>query len=342
MEDRSRDSWSAELDSHLRTLVSLHGTSDWDFIAASLNAAFASAHTTAQDCRARWNCSLDLKKPWTEQEELRMLVVHQKHQNKWSNMSLELRGRSNNSIKNRFYSIFRKVKNKIIKKDLVHESKVELLETLYMISLMELYFASYQPLPKQTGKRGKDFIFSLLKGLQPESIIRYKTELQKSGGTGVSLDRLWLELVGENFTANLEIASSTKSKKDKSILFHITDLPMCDKALRTLPLPRFVPAFHTLSLQEKISFHFEVFKNKEETSAGLWCPAGTGTPYFSPAAFSATMVQSAPTACRFEGFSDFTEKNGFFSSSPPGLNKMLLEGGQGFVTEGFTGGNLFT
>jgi hypothetical protein len=111
-------------------------------------------------------CS-DSKKLWTEEEELKMLVVHQ---NKWSSMTLELPGRSNNSIKNCLYSIFRKVKNKVVKHDVSHDSKIELLEILYMIFLMEVYFASSPPIPKQAGKRGKDFTFSLLKGLHPNDI----------------------------------------------------------------------------------------------------------------------------------------------------------------------------
>lgn len=320
METIKKDYWTAEYDNYLKTLVTFHGTDNWNFIATCFNSAFTLTPKAPQDCCMRWFNNLEpseLKKPWTEQEELRMLAVHQKYQNKWSNMAQELVGRSNNSIKNRFYSIFRKVKNKVLKQDLSHESKFELLETLYMIYLMELYFGSSQPIPKQTGKRGKDFIFSLLKGLHPEIIIRYKTELQKSGGAETSLDSLWLELMGEPFTVHSEILKASQSKNNTNIFSYITDTPSCDRSLRMLPPPQFVRKTNLLSPDEKNFIHFQVFQNKEPYSAGI--------SRYSPMELSAGFVQSAPTAVRFEGFSDFTEKNYRVFQPPIRSNKGLME-----------------
>ena len=59
----------------------------------------------------------DSKEPWSDKEELLMLLSHKKYKNKWNDVAQALNGRSNNSIKNRFYSIFRKIKNKIKKSD---------------------------------------------------------------------------------------------------------------------------------------------------------------------------------------------------------------------------------
>ena len=121
--------WTANADNYLRTLVSLHGTSNWDTILSNLRLAFPSLEKTAQECKQRWHDILevsDSKEPWTEKEELEMLKAHKKYQNKWSEMAQALNGRSNNSIKNRFYSIFRKVKNKILRKDYTLDTKIEI------------------------------------------------------------------------------------------------------------------------------------------------------------------------------------------------------------------------
>lgn len=344
MENIKKDYWTVEYDNYLKTLVAFHGTDNWSLIATCFNSAFTLAAKTPQDCCMRWFNNLDpseLKKPWTEQEELKMLVVHQKHQNKWANMAQELVGRSNNSIKNRFYSIFRKVKNKVLKQDLSHESKFEVLETLYMIHLMGLYFASSQPIPKQTGKRGKDFIFSLLKGLHPEIIIRYKTELQKSGGMETSLDKLWLELVGEPFTLHSEIFKASQPKNNTNIFSFITDTPSCDKSLRTLPPPQLGQETNLLSPEEKNFIHFQVFQNKEPYSAGMASSSAMASvSHYSPMGLSAGFIQSAPTAARFEGFSDFTEKNCRSFQVPIKNDKELMEGEEQTFKGKFNCGNL--
>jgi len=344
MEETKKDYWSAELDNYLQSLISHYGTTDWNFIANNLNAAFTSACKTPQSCCKRWYENLepvDSKTPWTEQEELRMLLIHQKHQNKWSNIAQELNGRSNNSIKNRFYSIFRKVKNKVLKLDVVHESKLELLQTLYMMYLMECYINTPQPIPKQAGKRGKDFIFSLLKGLHSDVILRYKTELQKSDGAEISLDKLWLELVGEIFVKSSDFFKPASIKNNVQIFSYITD-PRGDKSLRILPLPRFTQTNNRLTSEEKHFIHFQAFKSKGVCSAGVYCPAMmASTPYFSPIPQSASLIQSALTAPRFEGFSDFTEKTARVYQPHLAHKKESIESEQEIPIENHARSNLF-
>lgn len=338
MENAKSNHWSPELDEHLRTLILSHSPEDWNSIASSLNAAFGCAHKSAQDCFKRWHedlVSVDCRKPWTDQEELKMLVVHHKYQNKWSSMALELGGRSNNSIKNRFYSIFRKVKNKILKQDVVHESKLELLETLYVIFLMEHYFANLPPIPKQTGKRGKDFIFSLLKGLQLETIIRYRTELQKSDGAGISLDKLWLELVGETFTYPSTF-KFPQHNHNTNFFSYITDFGPSDKLQRRLPLPRSSHTAAFLTPEEKTFVHFHAFGNKEPYSAGL-CRHGPA--YLSPMP-TASLVKSAPVAAQFEGFTDFTEKNRQIIQSHMSVSRGFM-GDEKSAADHFGQSNLF-
>eukprot|EP00826_Nyctotherus_ovalis_P061164 TRINITY_DN8674_c0_g1_i15.p1 TRINITY_DN8674_c0_g1~~TRINITY_DN8674_c0_g1_i15.p1 ORF type:complete len:216 (+),score=9.97 TRINITY_DN8674_c0_g1_i15:79-726(+) len=177
----------------------------------------------------------------------------------------------------------------------------------YVLFLMEHYFMNLPSMPKQTGKRGKDFIFSLLKGLQPETIIRYRTELQKSGGAGISLDKLWLELVGETFTYPSTFKPPQCSSNANLFSYmHETGFGSSDKSQRKLPLPRSSHTATFLTPEEKTFVHFHAFGNKEPYSAGL-CYHAAGV-HLSPMP-TASMIKSAPVAPQFEGFSDFTEKN---------------------------------
>lgn len=119
------------------------------------------------------------KEPWTEEEEFKMIVAHKKYKNKWSEMTELIKGRNNNTIKNKFYSVFRKIKSKIVKTDYNYETKLELLETYYIISLMEYHLEHPTQYPKTKGKRGKDFIYSLITNLTLEMVQSYKEQMQK-------------------------------------------------------------------------------------------------------------------------------------------------------------------
>jgi hypothetical protein len=118
------------------------------------------------------------KDPWTEEEEFKMIVAHRKHKNKWSEMTDLIKGRNNNTIKNKFYSVFRKIKSKIQKADYKFESKLELLETYYIISLIEYHLENPTQYPKTKGKRGKDFIYSLIYNLTLEMVRNYKERMR--------------------------------------------------------------------------------------------------------------------------------------------------------------------
>jgi hypothetical protein len=119
------------------------------------------------------------KDPWTEEEEFKMIVAHRKYKNKWSEMTDFIKGRNNNTIKNKFYSVFRKIKGKVQKADYSYESLLELLEIHYIISLMEEHLEHPTLYPKAKGKRGKDFIYSLIHNLTLEMVADYKKSIQK-------------------------------------------------------------------------------------------------------------------------------------------------------------------
>lgn len=149
---------------------------------------------------------IENKEIWNEQEELNMIIAHNKYKNKWSEMGTMLKGKSNNTIKNKFYSIFRRIKGKILKKDYSYESKLELLEIYYIISLMEYYLLNPDQNQKAKGKRGKDFIYSLIHNLNKAVVEEYKATIEKLAKNEGTLDDLFKELV-DNYASPPPVTS---------------------------------------------------------------------------------------------------------------------------------------
>lgn len=98
--------------------MNLFGTSNWTLIASKLNAKYPFSSRSGKQCRERWHNHLDpmIKKDcWTEKEEMILFSKHNKYGNKWSDIAKYLPGRTDNSIKNFFYSKLRKFLRKIVK-----------------------------------------------------------------------------------------------------------------------------------------------------------------------------------------------------------------------------------
>ena len=100
-----KNAWTPEEDAILTRIVAEEGAGHWTKVAAHL------PHRMGRQCRERWfnHLAPDVKKGyWTAEEDRLILNAVREHGTKWSTIQKQLPGRSDNSIKNRYYSAIRK------------------------------------------------------------------------------------------------------------------------------------------------------------------------------------------------------------------------------------------
>ena len=182
--------------------------SDWNVVADNINKKFPGTFRSPRQCRLRWQKHIHpllIKHPWSEREETELLLAHHIHKNNWSNISTALHGRNNNSIKNRFYTIFRKVRNKIKKADYTYTSTLEVLQIRYIVSVMQTYMGTITSPELLAEKAGKDFVCKLLQQIDVKMINEYSIKFNNITESYGSMEVLFQQILSTSEPAKISL-----------------------------------------------------------------------------------------------------------------------------------------
>ena len=108
---QSRNNWSKEEDEIIKEFVITQNLKKWTKIAKAIQDRLGIEGRTGKQCRERWNNNLNpeiIKDTWSKAEENKVFELQEQFGNKWSEIASHLPGRTDNSIKNCFYSAIRR------------------------------------------------------------------------------------------------------------------------------------------------------------------------------------------------------------------------------------------
>lgn len=101
--------WTDKEDQLLRNWIEKNGASNWTKCSEYIKGR------TGKQCREHWNNSLDpklIKGQWTSEEDLLIMIFYEKYGGSWKKIIPIFEKRTENSIKNRFFSQLRKIASK--------------------------------------------------------------------------------------------------------------------------------------------------------------------------------------------------------------------------------------
>lgn len=132
----------------IKNFVLTQGLKKWTKIAKAIKSELGIEGRTGKQCRERWHNHLNpeiTKDDWTEEEEKKIFELQKQMGNKWSEIASLMPGRTDNAIKNCFYSAIRRNLRKYNKGKLESEKlKGSLKQLLKKPSVRTILMENYE------------------------------------------------------------------------------------------------------------------------------------------------------------------------------------------------------
>eukprot|EP00826_Nyctotherus_ovalis_P025986 TRINITY_DN2023_c0_g1_i2.p1 TRINITY_DN2023_c0_g1~~TRINITY_DN2023_c0_g1_i2.p1 ORF type:complete len:412 (-),score=99.02 TRINITY_DN2023_c0_g1_i2:107-1171(-) len=296
LKQTERAKWTKEQDLFIQSMVEMYGTSDWNVVADNVNKKFPGTFRSSRQCRLRWQKYIHpllIKHPWSEKEEAELLLAHRKFKNRWSDISNALHGRKSNSIKNRFYTIFRKVKNKIKKNDYSFVSNAEALQIHYVLSVMKN--------DNLAQKTGKDFIYKLMQHVTSEMLEAYSVAFQEAAVACGTMQQLFEQILSESEPAKIVLPEESSEEAKELVV------PEAASPTQPMPMETESPCKPEILMAKDPSPFENIMLGPPSATMHKYSPCilSAGPAAAAEAAAKAPCFQTEPDDL---GFSDFTEK----------------------------------
>lgn len=160
----------------------VQGKKKWTKIAKTIKDTLGIDTRTGKQCRERWHNHLNpniTKDNWSPEEEMRIFELQKRFGNKWSEIANHMPGRTDNSIKNCFYSAIRRNLRKYNKKKPESEKlKGSLKNLLKRPAVQDILMKSSfdldakQSYDKKVVKKS-EIIIPIIQPLTPMSVYQY-------------------------------------------------------------------------------------------------------------------------------------------------------------------------
>ncbi len=110
---RNPNSWTPIEDQRLIEAVMQNGTKNWAYVGTTMQyLSRGECNRTGKQCRERWHNHLDptlSHAPFSAEEDAKLIRLQEIFDNKWTEISKRMPGRSDNAVKNRWNSCLSKV-----------------------------------------------------------------------------------------------------------------------------------------------------------------------------------------------------------------------------------------
>ena len=191
-----RIKWLTEEDCILTECVAIFGTNKWKKAKKKIEESFPEFDKSAKQCRERWHNYLDpkiQKEKWSDEEISLLIYWHRKYGSRWSLIGEHLAGRTDNSIKNAFYCMMRKMIRRVAKYSVCadqYSTQQSLDHSLYILNCINEYYI--KPLEMTLAVPGDQYIVSIIKkySISKDRIESYTKKMASSAQYPLRSDAL--------------------------------------------------------------------------------------------------------------------------------------------------------